>query len=531
MAWSVLIKNGTVVDGSGAPGVAADVALEGDRIAAVGPALTGQTARTIDAKGLMVAPGFIDIHSHSDLVYQTCPSAESKVRQGVTTEVVGMCGFSPGPIGQGREDEVRDWIGGIGSKPRVSWHSFGEYLDSVRGLGVSVNVVQFVGHGALRWAAMGSDNRPATPDEQKKMEALLAEALDAGAWGYSTGLVYAPSVYGSTEELIALAKSMAKRGGQYFSHVRGEAATLEKAYEEAIRIGEEGGVPLQIAHVKASGRENWGKMERALRMISDARARGVDVTGDVYPYPAGSTKMDNLLPSWMHDGGTAKLLERLADPASRRRAVADCLISGERWRTGSGSYGWDEVMVATCSREELAGKSLAELARLTGREPAEAMMDLVLSEGAGVSMVGFSQSEENVAIASADPHTMIGSDSLSLHAGPGPHPGKPHPRSYGTFPRVLGVYCREKQLFSFEQAVHKMTGMPAAKLHLKDRGIVKTGHAADLALFDPKTVRDEATFPDPHRHPVGIPYVIVNGQVVVDGPRYHAVPAGRVLTR
>jgi len=290
-------------------------------------------------------------------------------------------------------------------------------------------------------------------------------------------------------------------------------------------------VPLQIAHVKASGRENWGKMERALRMISDARARGVDVTGDVYPYPAGSTKMDNLLPSWMHDGGTAKLLERLADPASRRRAVADCLISGERWRTGSGSYGWDEVMVATCSREELAGKSLAELARLTGREPAEAMMDLVLSEGAGVSMVGFSQSEENVAIASADPHTMIGSDSLSLHAGPGPHPGKPHPRSYGTFPRVLGVYCREKQLFSFEQAVHKMTGMPAAKLHLKDRGIVKTGHAADLALFDPKTVRDEATFPDPHRHPVGIPYVIVNGQVVVDGPRYHAVPAGRVLTR
>ena len=267
---------------------------------------------------------------------------------------------------------------------------------------------------------------------------------------------------------------MAKRGGYYFSHVRGEAATLEKAYVEAIRIGEEGGVPVQIAHVKASGRENWGKMERALRMISDARARGVDVTGDVYPYPAGSTKMDNLLPPWMHDGGTAKLLERLADPAARERAIADCLIDGERWRTGSGSYGWDEVMVATCSRPELAGKNLAELARLTGREPAHAMMDLVLSEKAGVSMVGFSQSEENVAIASADPHTMIGSDSLSLHSGPGPHPGKPHPRSYGTFPRVLGVYCREKRLFSWETAVHKMTGMPAGKLGSKDRGLVKT---------------------------------------------------------
>jgi N-acyl-D-amino-acid deacylase len=531
MGWSLLIKNGTIIDGSGAPGVAADVAVEGDRIAAVGPHLAGQAARTIDATGLMVAPGFIDIHSHSDLVYDKCPGAESKVRQGVTTEVVGMCGFSPGPVAPGGEEAVRDWIGGIGSKPPVAWHSFGEYLDHLRGLGTSVNVVQFVGHGALRLATLGGDNRPATADEQKQMERLLAEGLDAGAWGYSTGLVYAPSVYGSTEELIALAKSMATRGGQYFSHVRGEAGTLEKAYEEAIRIGEEGGVPVQIAHVKASGRENWGKMERALRMISDARARGVNVTGDVYPYPAGSTKMDNLLPSWMHDGGTAKLLERLADPAARERAIADCLIGGERWGTGSGSYGWDEVMVATCSRPELAGKNLAELARLTGREPAHAMMDLVLSERAGVSMVGFSQSEENVAIASADPHTMIGSDSLSLHSGPGPHPGKPHPRSYGTFPRVLGVYCREKRLFSWETAVHKMTGMPAGKLGLKNRGAIKTGFAADLALFDPKTVRDEATFPDPHRHPVGIPYVVVNGQVVVDGPRYNAVPAGRVLTR
>ncbi len=531
MTWTLLIKNGTVVDGSGAPAAAADVAVEGDRIAAVGRGLAGEATRVIDAAGLMVAPGFIDIHSHSDLVYDKCPSAESKVRQGVTTEVVGMCGFSPGPVALGGEEAVGDWVSGIGNKPRVTWHSFGEYLDNLRALGPSVNVVQFVGHGALRLATVGGDDRPATPDEQHQMERLLAEALDAGAFGYSTGLVYAPGIYGSTEELIALARSMAKHAGQYFSHVRGEAGTLEKAYEEAIRIGEQGGVPVQIAHVKASGRENWGKMERALRMISDARARGVEVTGDVYPYPAGSTKMDNLLPPWMHDGGTTKLLERLADPAARQRAIADCLIGGERWGTGSGSYGWDEVMIATCSKPELAGKNLAELARLTGREPAHAMMDLVLSERAGVSMIGFSQSEENVALATADPHTMIGSDSLSLHAGPGPHKGKPHPRSYGTFPRVLGIYCRERRLLSWEQAVHKMTGMPATKLRLKTRGLVTPGHAADLALFDPNTVRDEATFPDPHRHPTGIPYVIVNGQVVVDGPRFNAVPVGRVLTR
>ena len=399
MAWSLLIRNGTVVDGSGAPARAADVAVEGDRIAAVGPNLAGEAARVIDAKGLMVAPGFIDIHSHSDLVYDKCPSAESKVRQGVTTEVVGMCSFSPAPVAPGRADLVQEWAGGIGGRIPITWNTFGEYLDHLRGLGPSVNIVQFVGHGALRLAAVGPAARPVTPDEQKEMERLLAEALDAGAFGFSTGLVYAPSVYGNTEELLALARSMANRGGLYFSHIRGEAATLEQAAEEAIRIGEQGGVAVQIAHVKASGRENWGKMDRLLRMIDGARARGVDVTGDVYPYPAGSTKMDNLLPAWMHDGGISKLLERLTDPKARQRAIADCLVDGERWRTGSGGMGWDEIMIATCSKPELAGIHLAELARRTGKEPAQAMMDLVMEERAGVSMVVFSQSEENVGTA------------------------------------------------------------------------------------------------------------------------------------
>jgi N-acyl-D-amino-acid deacylase len=531
MAWSLLIKHGIVVDGSGAPGVAADVAVEGDRISAVGPGLQGEAARVIDARGLTVAPGFIDIHSHSDMVYEHCASAESKVRQGVTTEVVGMCGFAPAPVAPERAGLVCDWAAGLtGGKLTIAWSSFAQYLEHLQRLGPSVNVAQFVGHGALRLATVGAEQRPATADEQRAMERLLAEAMDAGAFGYSTGLVYAPSVYGSTDELVALARSMAGRAGLYFSHVRGEAATLEPAYEEAIRIGREGGVGVQIAHVKASGRENWGKMARALRMIEDARADGVDVTGDVYPYPAGSTKMDNLLPGWMHDGGVAKLLERLADPAARERAIRDCLVDGgERWRTGSGGTGWDEIMIATCSRPELAGLHLAELARRTGREPAHAMMDLVLGERATVSMISFSQSEENVGMSLAFRHNMIGSDSLSLHAGPETQTGKPHPRSYGTFPRVLGVYCREKKLFPLETAVHKMTGMPAARLRLRDRGLVRAGLAADLALFDAATVRDEATFPDPHRHPVGIPYVVVNGQVVVDGPRFHARPAGRVL--
>ena len=530
MGWSLLIKNGTVVDGSGAPATVADVAVEGERIVAVERGLSGEAARTIDAGGLMVAPGFIDIHSHSDLVYDKCPSAESKVRQGVTTEVVGMCSFSPAPVAPGRAEVVRQWAGGISQRIPIAWETFAEYLEHLRRLGPSVNIVQFVGHGALRLATVGPENRAPTRDEQGAMERLLGEAMDAGAFGFSTGLVYAPSAYGSTEELIGLARGMAPRGGLYFSHIRGEAATLEEAVKEAIGIGEETGVPVQISHVKAAGRENWGKMDRVLRTIDAARARGLDVTGDVYPYPAGSTKMDNLLPGWMHDGGIARLLERLADPAARRRAIQDCLVDGERWRTGSGAMGWDEIMIATCANPELPGLGLAELARRTGKAPAEAMMDLVLEERAGVSMIVFSQSEDNVATALGYAHSMIGSDSLSLHGGPGPHPGKPHPRSYGTFPRVLGVYCREKRLFSWETAVRKMTGMAATKLGLKSRGLVHAGYAADLALFDPATVADAATFADPHRHPIGIPYVVVNGRLVVDGPRFHALPAGRVLT-
>ena len=341
----------------------------------------------IDAKGLMVAPGFIDIHSHSDLVYDKCPSAESKVRQGVTTEVVGMCSFSPAPVAPGR---ARPGAGVGGRHRRASMPDHLELASASTSITCAASAPRSTscsswGTARCAWPRSAPRRARSTPDEQKGMERLLAEALDAGAFGFSTGLVYAPSVYGNTDELVGLARSMASRRGLYFSHIRGEAATLEQAAEEAIRIGERGGVPVQIAHVKASGRENWGKMDRVLRMIDGARARGVDVTGDVYPYPAGSTKMDNLLPAWMHDGGISKLLERLTDPKARQRAIADCLVDGERWRTGSGGMGWDEIMIATCSKPELAGIHLAELARRTGKEPAQAMMDLVLEERAGVS--------------------------------------------------------------------------------------------------------------------------------------------------
>ena len=530
MAWSLLIKNGAVIDGSGAAARPADVAIEGDRIAAIGPGLTGEAARVIDAAGHVVAPGFIDAHSHSDLFYFACPSAESKVRQGVTTEVVGMCSFSQAPLRPGQEDVIRGWAGGIGASLDLKWETFGQYLDALAAIRPAVNVAHLAGHGAIRIAAMGFEQRPAGADDIKAMERLLGEAMDAGAFGFSTGLVYAPSSYSETRELIALARSMRARNGLYFSHIRGESSMLLDSIREAIRIGDEGGVGVQISHVKASGKENWPLIDAALRLIEDGKARGVDVLGDVYPYNAGSTKLDNLMPGWSHAGGLDKLLERLGDRAVRRKIADECLVDGERWRTGgSGEVGFDQVFIATCKRREVEGLSLAQIARQSGTAPADTLMDLLLEQKCTVGMVSFTQSIDNVAKVIAHPALMIGSDSIPLFEGDGDKPGKPHPRTYGTFPRVLGEYARERRLISMETAVQKMTGMPAGRLGLKDRGLVREGFAADITVFDPATVKDDSTYADPHRYPSGIPYVIVNGAVTVDGGRMQMPRAGRIL--
>jgi N-acyl-D-amino-acid deacylase len=442
-----------------------------------------------------------------------------------------MCSFSHAPLRPDQRDIVRGWAGGIGAGLDPSWETFAQYLDALRAIRPSVNVAHFVGHGALRIAAMGFEARPAGPDDLEGMQRLLGEAMDAGAFGFSTGLVYAPSAYSNTEELVALAKSMAARGGYYFSHIRGESSMLLDSINEAIRIGEEAGVGVQVSHVKASGRENWPKIDAALRLFETARARGVDVAGDVYPYNAGSTKLDNMMPAWAHEGGIGKLLERLSDRATRRRIVEECLIDGERWGTVSqGGIGFDQVFIATCRRRELEGLNLAQIARQAGQPPAEVLMNLLLEEKCTVGMVSFSQSIDNVAKVLAHPALMIGSDSIPLYEGEGDRPGKPHPRTYGTFPRVLGEYARERRLFSLETAVHKMTGLPAARIGLRDRGVVQPGYFADLTVIDPATVKDESTYPDPHRYPTGVPYVVVNGAVVVDDSRMGTARPGRILT-
>jgi N-acyl-D-amino-acid deacylase len=532
MAWSLLIKNGSVMDGSGEAARPADVAIDGERIAAIGPNLSGDARRVIDARGHVVSPGFIDAHSHSDLFYFACPSAESKIRQGVTTEVVGMCSFSQAPLRPGQEDIVRGWAGGIGASLDLQWGTFGQYLDALAATRPAVNVVHLVGHGALRIAAMGFEARPASADDLKAMERLLGEAMDAGAFGFSTGLVYPPSAYSETQELIALARAMRARGGLYFSHIRGESSMLLDSITEAIRIGAEGGVGVQISHVKASGKENWPLIDAALRMIEDGKRRGVDVLGDVYPYNAGSTKLDNLMPAWSHEGGVDKLLERLADRATRRKIAEQCLIDGERWSTVSqGGIGFDQIFIATCKRRELEGLNIAQIARQTGIAPVDTLMNILLEQRCTVGMVSFSQSIDNVAKVIQHPSLMIGSDSIPLYEGDGDKPGKPHPRTYGTFPKVLGEYARERGLISMETAVHKMTGMAATRLGLKDRGFLREGYAADVTVFDPATVKDESTYPDPHRYPTGIPYVVVNGAVVVDHARMSGERTGRIIRK
>src|SRR5262245_3919271 len=531
MTWSLLIRNGTVVDGSGNAPARADVALAGERIEAIAPDLAGSAERVIDAKGLMVCPGFIDAHSHSDFYYFDCPSAESKVRQGVTTEVVGMCSFSPAPAPPDRPHLIEDMAAALGVTLKVGWTGFGEYLDRLDAAGLGLNVVHFVGHGALRLAAMGPENRPAETRDIAAMTQLLDDALVAGAFGFSSGLIYAPSAFADTAELTALARAMKPRGGLYFSHIRGEAETLIEAVTEAIQIGRDAGVPVQISHVKAAGRPHWAKMDQALALIDQARAAGQDVSADVYPYAASSTTMLTLLPEWLLDGGRARILERLRDPATRARILQENRLPDGSWRTSTGSIAWHEVMIASCPHREIEGLRIAQLAERNGRSGAETMLDLIDTHDTAVSMVLFSQAEENVQKALCHPAIMVGSDSIGLTCGTGPHHGHPHPRMYGTFPRVLARYVRELGLLSWEQAIAKMTSMPARRLKLAERGLLRPGYAADVTIFDPASVQDEATFEDPHRYPAGITSVIVNGQLMVHDGKLDAQPAGRVLRR
>lgn len=517
---TLVLRRGTVIDGTGAPARAADVAVRDGRIAAVGTDVAvGGADRVIDVGGLVVAPGAIDIHSHSDETMFVSSALESALHQGVTTVVCGNCGGASAPVlGLAASELDRD-LRRFGVER--SWTSFGEYAAAVERNGASINVCSFVGHGTLRMCVMGAEAREPKAGEQAAMKALLASALAEGAIGMSTGLIYPPSAYGTTDEIATLAAVVRERGGLYASHIRSESDQLLEAVAEGIEIGRRSGARVQLSHHKASGRRNWGRVDESTALIERARAEGVDVAADQYPYTASSTGLSVTIPNWAHEGGPLAMVERLRSDAVRRR------IRDERTETGRN---WDAIVIARAQRHpEWSGSSVAALAAAAGRDPLEWTCDALVEHDGDVAIIHHSMSEDDVRYVMAKDWIAIGSDSRA-NAPHGPLSfGKPHPRSYGTFPRVLGRYARDLGVVGLEDAVRKMTSLPASRLRLRDRGILREGAAADLIAFDPARVADRATFEDPHRYPDGIPFVIVNGEIALDRGEATAERAGRFL--
>jgi N-acyl-D-amino-acid deacylase len=524
------IEGATVFDGTGTPGSRMDVGVRDESIVAVGDLSRERAGTTLNASGRVLAPGFIDMHSHSDWRLWANPRAESKIRQGVTTEVVGNCGFSPAPVTAEFRDDMRGFALYIPPGMDFAWPSFGDYLRALDTGGSAVNVVHLVGHGTLRVAAMGFARRAPTAAELATMQRLMAAAVDDGAWGLSTGLIYAPGSYAETDEIVAVARVAGRQGGFYASHIRGEGATLLDAVAEAIRVGREGELPVQVSHIKAAGRPNWGKVERALALIDAARAEGLDVTADVYPYTASSTTLRTLLPDWALEGGVPAMIARLADPQvrARIRKELEAPVTGQSLLD---RVGWENVMVSYCARRKDAeGRRLSEIGAARGMDPLDAALELIVDEAGKAYMILFQLDEADLRRALVHPQVMIGSDGSAL-APYGPlAEGKPHPRSYGTFARVLGEYVREQRVLPLAQAIRKMTGMPARRLRLRDRGVVRERARADLVVFDARRVADAATYQEPHRYAAGIEHVLVNGRFVIKHGEHTGSLPGRVLT-
>lgn len=528
--FDLKIEGASVIDGTGAPGARGDVGVSDDLIAAVGDLSREPAGSTLRAAGRVLAPGFIDMHSHSDWRLWENRRAESKIRQGVTTEVVGNCGFSPAPVSAEFLDDLRGFALYVPKGMDFGWRSVGEYLRAFDADGTALNVVQLVGHGTLRIATMGFARRAPDGKELARMQRLMGDAMEDGAWGLSTGLIYAPGSYAATEEIVEIARVAGRHRGFYASHIRGEGATLLDAVTEAIRVGREGHLPVQVSHIKAAGRPNWGKVAAALALIDAARAEGLDVMADVYPYTASSTTLRTLLPDWALEGGVAAMVARLADPAVRERIrrELEAPVTGQSLLD---RIGWENIMIAYCARRKDAeGKRLSELGAARGMDPLEAAIELIVDEAGKAYMILFQLDEADLRRALVHPQVMIGSDGSSLAPYGALGAGKPHPRSYGTFPRVLGEYAREQRVLGLPEAVHKMTGLPARRLGLRDRGVVRVGAKADLVVFDPKRVADQATYEEPHRYPVGVEHVLVNGRLVIkDGEHTGSLP-GRLLT-
>jgi len=527
---SILIKGGMVVDGIGTPAAPYDLAIEGSKIAGFYKHAETKASMTIDAKGMIVCPGFIDIHSHSEIHLLNNPLAESKVRQGVTTELVGNCGTSPAPLMGAARDGLRDYSDVL--DVQLDWATLDEYLLRLANMRPSLNVATLVGASMLRASVIGNQNRAPTSDELVRMQELLSEAMLQGAWGLSSGLIYAPGCYAATEELIALASTAASFAGIYASHIRGEGRTLLKAVEEAIRIGREARIRVEISHHKACGKSMWGAVSKTLAMIEEARKAGVDVAFDVYPYTASNTSLDTILPAWAREGGKEQILQRLRDPETRAKIETLVLSGGDNVEDVVGDSGWENISLVgfrTQQNKKHEGKSVQEISRLLGKEPVKTAIDLIIEEDLQVGAIFHEMLEDDVIKVMSHPLASIGSDGDAQAPYGVTGDSAVHPRAYGTFPRVIRRYVFERSVVSLEEAIMKMTSWPADRLRLRDRGVLAKGLAADVVVFDPAKIRDTATFEKSHSYPEGIRYVIVNGAVTVEDGEHTKERAGLVL--
>jgi N-acyl-D-aspartate/D-glutamate deacylase len=529
MNGDLLIRGGTIIDGSGRPGEIADLVVRDGRIAALGPALPTAGVEVIDAAGLAVTPGFIDIKTHSDFTLPINPKAESKVRQGVTTEIIGHCGFSVAPVLPGKLALIRDYLSA--SAPWLPFRElrFPEYLDTFPA--VAVNAGMLVGHHTLRLNVMGMADRAPTMAERAQMVALLDEALAAGALGLSTGLFTPPSSYAGRDEILALCDVLKRYNAFYFTHIRDEANRVIEAVEEAIDIARTSGVHVEIVHLKCSGLDNWGKVKQILAMIEAARHEGLAIDCDAYPYAAGSNPLKNLLPQWVQAGGLEAMLARLGVPETRQRIRADIARDGlNNWGRISS---WDSVRISISPYlPQHAGRTIAEIAAERGRDPSDLVCDYLIEDRGATRVLITSIAENDIREILRSPDALVGSDGNCVADYGVVAQGMPHPRFYGTFPRVIGRYVRDERLLPLELAVRKMTGATAAALRLRDRGLLKEGYHADITIFDPADFVDCATYADPHQYPSGSrTTVLVNGTVVVMNATHTGALPGTVLRR
>ena len=526
----ILVRGGMLIDGTGAPATPMDLAIDGPKIAGIYKRAEAKALLSLDATEMVVCPGFVDIHSHSDIHLLANPLAESKIMQGVTTELVGNCGSSAAPLLGTAKTATKEFAEDL--YVDVDWTTMDEYLLRLNNMKTSVNVCTLIGAETVRKSVLGDDDVRPSVEQLDQMRSLVADGMLAGAYGVSSGLIYAPGCYATTEELIALASTAASFGGMYASHIRGEGRTLIKAVAEAITIGREAHARVEISHHKACGPANWGKVKETLEMITQARAEGVDVAFDVYPYTASCTSLDAILPPWAREGGKESVLSRLQDPELHARIARELETPSEDWEAVAAESDWDAITLIDFKNEsnkKFENRSVLSIAKEIGKDPTETALGLISDEKLRVSAIFHEINEEDVLRVISNPLGAIGSDGCAEKPYGPDSESATHPRAYGTFPRVLRRYVIDTKALSMEEALRKMTSAPAERIGLGDRGVLAKGMAADVVVLDPSKIRDRATFENSHLYPEGIEYVIVNGAITVDKGKHTMERNGFVL--